>query len=55
MTMKEPRWLQYAEFELINGFPMMTGFKKGTPKEIIEEYETESEAIRKAREEGIIL
>ena len=37
MTIAEPIWWGYVKYELYNGILVMTGFRKGTPKEIKDE------------------
>lgn len=39
MTIKEPRWTRYAEYELVNGFPVCVGLRKDTPEDIRKEFE----------------
>ena len=55
MTIAEPRWWRYVEYKVVDGYPVMTGFRKGTPKEIIEEYERDQKFFEEARREGIVL
>lgn len=52
MSMPEPVWLRYAVYEDSNGVPILKGFKKDTPKEVIEQFKKERKAIEKALEEG---
>lgn len=55
MTIARPVWLEYAIYEDVGGYPILVGFKKGTPKEIIKAYKDDVKASQKAREEGILL
>ena len=55
MTIAEPIWWGYVKYELYNGIPVMTGFRKGTPKRIKDAYYEDQNMYERAREEGIIL
>ena len=52
MSMPEPVWHKYAVYEDDDGYPVLKGFKKDTPKEVIEQFKKDREAVQKALEEG---
>ncbi len=40
MTIAEPEWFEYVVWDYSDpSFPVMKGLKKGTPKEIVEQFE----------------
>ena len=55
MTMAEPEWWGYIEYEVVDGYPVAIGFKKGTPERIKRAYRRDQAAFRRAREQGIEL
>ncbi len=52
---ERPRWLDYAIFEDVGGYPYLVGFKKGTPEEILEEYKEFRKHVEEAEKKGIML
>ena len=38
MTIAKPRWWEYIIMEDVDGVGVVTGFKEGTPQDIIDEY-----------------
>ena len=38
MTIAKPRWWEYIIMEDADGVGVVTGFKEGTPQDIIDEY-----------------
>lgn len=55
MTIARPKWLDYAVYEDHQGIPVLIGFKKDTPKEIIDAYKKDQQIYRDAEKDGIIL
>lgn len=55
MSMPKPKWFDYAVWDYSDKeYPILKGFKKNTPKELIEQYKKEREEYLKAVEEGIV-
>ena len=55
MTIAEPEWWSYIEYEVVGSYPVAIGFKKGTPERIKRAYRRDQAAFRRAREQGIEL
>ena len=56
MTMAEPVWFRYAEWDYSDpSFPVMKGLRKDTPPEIAKRFEEDQRYYRECEEKGIIL
>ena len=55
MSMPEPVWLKYAIYEQKDGYPILKGFRKDTPKEVLDAFKKEQKAVRRALDDGIEL
>ena len=49
------KMVEYVILEDVDGVGVVTGFKEGTPQDIIDEYFSYEETVRKAKEEGFYL
>ena len=53
MTLDKPIWIDYLVWDNSDPlYPVVKGFKKDTPKEIIEQYKKDQRMYAKAEEEG---
>lgn len=49
MVMPVPEWWGYARLEDVEGVGVVKGFKKGTPKKVLENYKEYVKGIEDAR------
>ena len=52
MSMPRPVWLEYAVYEEEDGYPVLKGFRKDTPEEIIEAFKKEQKSVKEALDRG---
>lgn len=52
MTISEPIWWEYIVLEDVDGVGLVKGFKKDTPKEIIDAYKSDIKMMKKNRKEN---
>lgn len=55
MSMAEPIWWKYAIYEDEGGYPVLKGFRKDTPKEILEAFKKDQKSIKKQLDDGLVL